>query len=613
VPPQIHVQPEEFNFRKLGRVLSMRLRLLEVCLAAGLALSLLYLARTPAVYEATSTLRLLDQDAADAVLAEEKQGAGTPQGGRSYQTELEMARSAFVASRVLQKLDLLARPEYVHATQDQVVEDLRRSVQVRNFKDSSLLALSAQSSDPQMAADLANSWGQCFIEACQDLKRRSASLRGTFIAGELQKMRSRLGSEAEPTEAGVGRPDLDPVEQLKLKITELEVDRAALARRYAPEHPTLKQTDAELAELRSQLAREAHRLPSRKSKVDEGVYALLLQRQEEAKIAENADDSGVLVIDQATPPRVPIKPNRGQVVALGAFAGLLLGAGLALGLDAAKDSVANEEDLSSHAGVPSLGIVPDFRAEKIRAHGRRLRNNHLISNDYFFNSFYRESFKILRTALSFKNPDGRLQALAVLSPSAAEGKSTVNANLAVALAQSGKRVLLVDADLRKPSLHRLFRFKPHARQGLPLLLMGQGDLKRMVLASTEVDNLYLLPNGYAAANPAELMGSARLDQLLAEWKKDYDYVVFDAAPLLAVTDSVLLASRLSGVFLMARAYATGKTELRRAADSLRAAQANLLGAVLNGVNLRKSGYGYAYRHYHQDGPKRPPSAPPKQV
>lgn len=600
----IVVQPEEMSPRRVLRVLHLHLKLVVSCVCVCLGLAVYYLVRTPSVYESSATLKLLERgDSAHALLKEDaEQGGGAP---KSMQTDLEVVRSAYVAGSVMKAMNFLARPEYAHSTEDQVVSDLQKMVQVKAAKDSSLMVISAQAGDPQLAADLANQWARSFMDSSLELKRRSARQQGSFISAELQKYRKNFeasGSAPAPPPEAKG----DPLADMKTRVSALEVERAALSSRYSREYPRLKEVEAQLAELRSQLKDETVHLPTHKARVDESVYSMLLQKQEEARISESVDDSGILVIDRAAPSKVPVKPDRRQVLVLGAVFGLLLGSGLAFASDYFKDSIGSEEDLSMLSGSHCLGIIPDFKAEKIRsARTHRFKNNTLITNEYFFNSFYRESFKILRTALAFKNGDGALKTLAVLSPNASEGKTLVNANLAISLALSGRRVLLVDADMRKPSLHRIFHYRPHARQGLPLLLTGQGDLKKMIQA-TDTENLYLLLNGFSASNPAELIGSHRMETLIHELKGEYDYVIFDCAPVLPVTDSVVLSQKLSGVFLLARAYVTGKTDVRRAATSLRTVQANLLGTVLNGVNLRKSGYGYAYKHYHQDSP--PPKA-----
>jgi capsular exopolysaccharide synthesis family protein len=319
------------------------------------------------------------------------------------------------------------------------------------------------------------------------------------------------------------------------------------------------------------------------------------------------DETGIVLVDTALVPAKPVAPKKRQTLMLALVLGLLLGIGLAFGAEHLDDTVQSEHDLARVTGLVCLGLVPDYKAEEKELGPEPGAT--LITNPVFDYTFYRESYKILRTNLTFTALEG-LKSLSVLSAGPGEGKTLTNANLAIALAQAGKSVLLVDADLRKPSLHTLFGLSVTPKQGLPLLIAGQANLADLVVLSP-VKGLSIMPCGVIAPNPAELLGSPAMKRALDEMGKVYDMVIFDGAPVLPVTDSVVLAALLDGVILLARADVSAKDAVRRATEHLASVKAPLLGVLLNALDLRKRrygygagygyGYGYGYGHKGKNG------------
>lgn len=205
-----------------------------------------------------------------------------------------------------------------------------------------------------------------------------------------------------------------------------------------------------------------------------------------------------------------------------------------------------------------------------------------------------EAFRVLRTNLQFAGLDQPLQSVVITSATPGEGKSTTAANLAVACAQSGMSVCLLDADLRRPTLHRLFRV-PNWR-GLTTALIGEGGLDA-ALQPGGVEGLTLLTSGPLPPNPAEMLGSGQMTQLLAELERRFDLVVIDTPPVLAVTDAAVLAPRVHGVLLVVRSGQVPRQQVARARDALAAVQARLLGVVLGAVKAEeRDGYYYSYSY-----------------
>lgn len=219
----------------------------------------------------------------------------------------------------------------------------------------------------------------------------------------------------------------------------------------------------------------------------------------------------------------------------------------------------------------------------------------LITNKHPKSPFA-EAFRTLRTNLAFTNPDLPSKILLITSTGPLEGKSTTIANLAVVLAQGGNRTLVIDADLRKPTMHKIF--EKQNQRGLSNALVDQAETKDLVQA-TDVPNLNVITSGPLPPNPAELLGSARMKALLPALAEGYDHVLFDTPPVLAVTDAAVLASLVDGVILVARAGSTRIDHLKEAKAALEMTGVRLIGTVLNGLRPESDGYYYYhYRYYY---------------
>lgn len=208
------------------------------------------------------------------------------------------------------------------------------------------------------------------------------------------------------------------------------------------------------------------------------------------------------------------------------------------------------------------------------------------------NSVISEQYRTIRTTINFSLPGNEMKTLLFTSASKEEGKSTTSANMAVVFAESGKKVLLVDADMRKPTLHHTFHLNNHI--GLSNLLIGKGELEQSVRDSG-ISGLELLTSGQIPHNPAELLDSPMLDRLVAEMKERYDLIIFDSPPILSVTDSKILANKCDGTVLVVNTGKTEKQSAIKARDSLATSKAYIVGVVMNNYKLGKDHY-YSYEY-----------------
>ncbi|MFO7841838.1 MAG: polysaccharide biosynthesis tyrosine autokinase [Fidelibacterota bacterium] len=291
-------------------------------------------------------------------------------------------------------------------------------------------------------------------------------------------------------------------------------------------------------------------------------------------------------------------------ILLGFIFGLAAGVGIILLREFMDNSIRSKEDLE-RLGLTVLGIIPSMSIDRTK----KVLDKKYSTYDDFRNrlishfkprSPISESFRSLRTNLELSVPsDKPVSSLVVTSAGAAEGKSTVIANLAIAYAQFGMKVLLVDGDMRKPAIYKMF--STPKKPGLANMITKRSKLDESIY-KTEIDNLYVMPAGSLPPNPSELLGSKAMKELFAQLRKQFDKIFFDAPPLMAVTDAALLGSITDGVLLVARAGEAQKEVIIHLQQEMKNTKIKIAGTVLNDVNPKNtsSGYYYYYQRYYFD-------------
>jgi capsular exopolysaccharide synthesis family protein len=325
------------------------------------------------------------------------------------------------------------------------------------------------------------------------------------------------------------------------------------------------------------------------------IFESLMQRTKETGISGELKTNNIRIVDAAETPRWPINANSRNDMLLGLFGGAALGIGLAFFFEYLDNRIKLPEEMKQHLGLPFLGMVPALFDKVNRS---PLINNGVPPN-------FLESFRGIRTNLLFSSADPGSRSIVVTSTGPSEGKTLVAANLAVALAQAGPRVLLIDADMRKPRVHMVFE-RPQ-EPGLSNVLVGTAKASESVHRTT-VPGLWVMTAGMHPPNPAELLGSQRFKDFLASLGQHFEWVIIDTPPVMAVTDASVAAHVVSGVLFVVGAQLTSRHTARRAIEQLQHARANLVGGVLNRVDLQHHGYYYStyyrrdYADYYQKGP-----------
>lgn len=308
------------------------------------------------------------------------------------------------------------------------------------------------------------------------------------------------------------------------------------------------------------------------------VYDVLVGEYYQAQIAEAVESGDVIVVDMASVPLYPDPTRAPLKMTLALLAGLMIGSLLVLALEQFDKSIRSAADVERAVQAPVLGTVPRIRSHSPDALQMRLG---------------KEAFRSIRTNLRFAFPSGH-HSLTITSAAPGEGKSTVASNLTLALAEQGLRVVLIDADLRRPRIHELFDMR--LAPGLTELLRGQAELDDAIQRHSVLPALHVIPGGKVDHNATELVGSEAFPRLLSELDERYDIVVIDTAPILAFTDAALISLVSDGTVLVARARQTEEGALQAAARKLQRLDVKLVGVILNGVPVDKT-EAYYYEYY----------------
>jgi capsular exopolysaccharide synthesis family protein len=323
---------------------------------------------------------------------------------------------------------------------------------------------------------------------------------------------------------------------------------------------------------------------------NQDLFKSLLEQQKNLSVVANNRANNVRLMDRAEPQRTPISPNPRKDWLTAILAGLTIAFGLAFGIEYLDDTVKTPEDVTRRLRLPLLGLVPAIRGDHVPI------LTETVPHDFG------EAFRSLRTSLVFTSGGESTRVIAVTSSQPLEGKTTTACNLALALALGGSRVLLIDADMRRPGLHKTMGLENAV--GLSHLLVGQARV-RDVVQRTADPNLFVITAGRTPPNPSELLASERMNHLIANLAHGpFDWVVIDTPPVLAVTDAVIIAQKVAGVVFVIGSEMTRRVHAERALETLQSGRARGIGVVLNRVDFDRNKYyysryyGYQYKSYY---------------
>jgi capsular exopolysaccharide synthesis family protein len=414
--------------------------------------------------------------------------------------------------------------------------------------------------------------------------------------------------------------------EAKERLTELVAERTKLSARYLPNHPEMQKNDTQIQNARGTLVAQRQRVLDsvrneyeatvaeersfsasledqkaqamdldrksgsylvlqRQADSDRQIWQSLLQQEKELRVISNSRQNNVQVMDLADVPGAPYSPNPRRDWFYAFLAGMVVACSLAFGIEYLDDTVKTPEDVSGRLKLPLLGLVPAIRGQRVPLLSEPVPHD------------FGEAFRSLRTSLVFTSGAEGPRIIAVTSSQPLEGKTTTACNLAMALALGGSRVLLIDADMRRPGLHKVVGVQNSV--GLSHLLVGQVRVREAVQRTAE-PNLFVISAGRTPPNPSELLASDRMKSFMANLSTGpFDWVIIDTPPVLAVTDAVVVARGVSGVVFVIGSEMTRRVHAERAVETLLAGRPKSVGAVLNRVDFDRNKYYYSrYYGYH---------------
>ncbi len=434
---------------------------------------------------------------------------------------------------------------------------------------------------------------EVLTKSLKEIDDQLASLRKKLNDKLSEFLKTGFASSGSP-----GTQTYDPtgfIKELKQKILLTEIELVAYEAKKRELERLIEQLNKRFESIPAKLIDYARLERARMS--SEKLYLLLEEKYHEAMIAEQSQFGYVQIIDYATPGIKPVSPK----VHLNLILSIIIGLGLGIGIAFAKEyfdrTIKTPEQIEKR-GFTVLSAIPVIEVE-MKLDGKQLKKDegrniaaHLITH-LSPKSPVAEAYRVLRTGIQFAKLDRKIKSIVVASSAPKEGKSTTASNFAITMASAGLKTVLLDTDLRRPVLHRVFGVK--REPGLTDYLFGRAELNE-IFKQTEVENLYLVPCGVVPPNPAELLGSEKMREFIEYLKLNYDMVVFDTPPLVAVTDALILANQVDGVLLVASA---GKTEidvLDKAREMIHRVGGNVIGVLLNNFDASAT-YGTYYRYY----------------
>ncbi len=493
-------------------------------------------------------------------------------------------------------------------------KELTAAEAVRMEKES--LYRLVQSGDPDVVASTAGALETGGAGGTGGLAPLIASLRAKEADTRIQV--AELSTQFGPSYPKVAQLN----NQLKEIDTQIQLELKKVADRVRGQFLAAQQQEIMLREEFEKQKQEANKLNEsaieyqllkRDVDVNRQLYEGLLEKLKEAGVTAGLKSNNIRVVDVARTPTYPTEPNIPRNLAFALVLGLTSGIGLAFLLENMDNTVRTTEQAQVISGLPALGMIPMGSKNGIDSTGKKLltlsssREAVELVTQARPQSQMAESYRALRTSLLLSNLGTPPKIIMITSARPQEGKTTTSINTAIVLAQKGVRVLLIDADLRRPSVHKTLGMGP--RSGLSNVLTGSITLEHAITRSPILSNLFVLPAGTPPPNPAELLASSNMRDLLADLREHYDHIVIDTPPTLSVTDAVVLSQRVDAIILVIRSSKTTKQALRRSRDILMQVNARITGVLLNAVDLTSPDYYYYYEYqgkyhdsyYREDG------------
>lgn len=562
---------EELDLSYCINLVFKRFWLLVAMVALGLVAAVLVNLLMRPAYKATALMMINQEDAGKI--------DSTPYGSFAseedyYRTQYQLLQSRSLLSKVYTKMKLGQVEEFANPNG---LKKLEKSLDVAPITRSRLVNVSATAYDPSLAADIVNTLTDTFV--ADNVSNRV--FMGQDVIAALEST-ERSSAEQELLNSMPQVVNSDFIKTLKQQAARLTAERARLLAKYTTQHPDVISVQNQLAAVDAQINTETRRL----------VQSIKIE------LSGQFSGNNIRVIDPAVTPEKPVRPRKLINLAIGLIGGGLLGLMLVFVLEFLDQSVKSSEDLEEKLGLPFLGFVPYEKLKKKESEYATLLKdgNFLVA----------ENVRNVRTMLDFALAGAHNAPLLITSSLQGEGKSHLSSNLLVAMAQTGKKVLLVDGDLRRARVHRVFKLS--TEKGLSNIWDAdpkKADYAANVQAVKDVPNLFVMTSGQRPPNPAELLNTPKLADFIAWATQHYDQVVVDCPAIMPVSDTLLWGKYIPRAVFVIKYGQTNAKLAQLALDKLQKAGIKVLGAVIGhyrpeGLSYGKYGYYKNYSYYNEE-------------
>ncbi|EOA2656232.1 polysaccharide biosynthesis tyrosine autokinase [Acinetobacter baumannii] len=479
-----------------------------------------------------------------------------------------------------------------------------------------ILGLSYQGQDQEHITKVLNAILATY--SAQNIERRSAESAQTlkFLDEQLPDLKKQLDdAERQFNKFRQQYNTVDVTKESELYLTqsitletkkaELEQKQAEMAAKYTAEHPAMREINGQLAAINKQIGElnsTLKQLPDvqrqylqlyREVEVKTQLYTALLNSYQQLRIAKAGEIGNVRIVDTAIEPVQPIKPKKLLVLILSVFVGGFIGTLIALLRNMLRTGIKDSGQIENELDLPVYATVPRSPIQESRIKILKKKKSIPILAVKNSDDIAIESLRSIRTAIHFALANAKNNIIMIAGPSPEVGKFFISTNLATIFAQGDKRVLLIDADMRRGYMHKYFDVD--VKPGLSELLSGQADLQK-VLHKTQVTNLDVITRGKSPTNPSEILSSNQFKELLEQLQSQYDHIIIDTPPVLAVTDGIII-SQYTGVNLIVARYAKSQMkELELTVNRFEQAGVKVNGFILNDIQRASAGYGYGYNY-----------------
>jgi capsular exopolysaccharide synthesis family protein len=688
---EVEIETEESDYGYLtNRAMKSKLRLLQ----------------TRPLLEDVAVILRLEQNAEFMAVTERKD---LFEAIRNLGASLRLRRQKTAAPTVAEIPHVQLGAQLIRSTEEStrlapVVDVLQEGLAAEPIEDTRMLAISFKHSNPALAAAVANTIAQVFIERSYRGKTTTIESANSWLNTKTRELKAKL-EQAEQNLAAytnqhhifstegkenlvaeklsalhtqvmqadtkrilsqslyeeVSKGNVEKLPEayadpqtlaLQGKLNEFTTQMAQMRVKLGPEHPEIVKLNRQITAIQKQVeesrvkladrlkadyeraAREAQSLTTAlnqakreaaeqnqnniqlsilKQEVETAkhLYTDFLQKTNQANLqATSQETSGkkILLIEPALVPPVPIGPKRLQTIIIGFLLSLMAGVGLALFLEYLNNTIKSIEDVALYLGLPTLAIVPALNKKQLQRQGDGAatliaKSNAsaqlgrlMVNNEH---TTFAEAYRSIRTSVLLSSAGTPPRTILVTSSQPSEGKTTTTINTAIALSQLKARTIIIDADMRRPSLHKVFGLAPS--QGLSTYLSSKDAELRQLIQKLPLPDLYLLPSGAIPPDPAELVSSGKMKELLEILAPDFQYIIIDSPPMMNVSDSIVLSTLADGVIFVIKGGDTKRSIVRRARQELAAVRARIIGVVINNLNLKTEGYDdYYYQRYHSE-------------